>query len=34
MTAARKLRAAMLIFARLGMLEDAARAAELQRDVL
>jgi tetratricopeptide (TPR) repeat protein len=34
MTAARKLREAMLIFARLGMLDDAARAAELQRDVL
>jgi hypothetical protein len=34
LTAARKLREAMLIFARLGMLDDAARAAELQRDVL
>jgi tetratricopeptide (TPR) repeat protein len=34
LTAARKLREAMLIFARLGMLDDAARAAELQRDVM
>jgi hypothetical protein len=33
-TAARKLQQVMIIFTRLGMLGDAARAAELQRTVL
>jgi tetratricopeptide (TPR) repeat protein len=34
MTAARKLQMAMVIFARLGMVDDAAKAAEAQLDIL
>lgn len=34
MAAARKLQLAMIIFTRLGMVDDAARAAEMQLEVL